>query len=369
MIKVLFMIHDLSVGGAEKVLVNLVNNMDRNKFDVTIMSLFDVGVNKQFLKSDVKYISCFKHAIPGNSHYLKLLTPRQLYKWLVKDNYDIVVSYLEGPTARIAGGAPDDVKVVSWIHISLPTTKDISQSFRSFEEAKLCYSRAQKIVFVSESVKEVFLSHFPYLHGSVLYNTIETDEIIKKSKNTIDDTLFKKNTFHWCGVGKIVSAKGFDRMIKLQKRMIENGYRTHFHALGTGEQLDEFKKMTFDYNITDSVTFWGYQTNPYKFVANCDLYVCASYAEGFSTAATEALIVGTPVCTVDVSGMKEMLGHNNEYGIVVENDDEQLYNAIKALIDDPLLLNHYKTMAKERGKSFSTENTVRAVEDMLCSLV
>jgi len=83
--KVLFLIHDLCQGGAEKVLVNLVNNMDKELFDVTVMTLFDVGVNKQFLKKDVKYKSCFKHPIPGNSHYMKLLSPKQLYNWLIKD--------------------------------------------------------------------------------------------------------------------------------------------------------------------------------------------------------------------------------------------------------------------------------------------
>lgn len=368
MIKVLFMIHDLSVGGAEKVLVNLVNNMDRNKFDVTIMSLFDVGVNKQFLKSDVKYISCFKHAIPGNSHYLKLLTPRQLYKWLVKDNYDIVVSYLEGPTARIAGGAPDDVKVVSWIHCTMTNKKELSIGFRNSDEACACFKRSDKMVFVSDGVKQAFQAICATNNNSILYNTNDTDEISTKSIESLPLN-FDTQIFSICSVGKLTSGKGIERLLHIVRKLKTNGYKLKLNLLGNGDEENKLKQLTIKLNIADSVTFWGYQTNPYKFVANCDLYVCASYAEGFSTAATEALIVGTPVCTVDVSGMKEMLGHNNEYGIVVENDDEQLYNAIKALIDDPLLLNHYKTMAKERGKSFSTENTVRAVEDMLCSLV
>ena len=98
------------------------------------------------------------------------------------------------------------------------------------------------------------------------------------------------------------------------------------------------------------------------------MFVCASYAEGFSTAATEALIVGTPVCTVEVSGMKEMLGENNEYGLVVENNEEALYQGIKKLLDAPELLKHYKKKAEERGKMFSTEKTVRVVEVMLISL-
>ena len=120
--------------------------------------------------------------------------------------------------------------------------------------------------------------------------------------------------------------------------------------------------------MVDSYTFLGYQTNPYKYVSKCDLFVCASHAEGFSTAATEALIVGTPVCTVEVSGMKEMLGENNEWGVVTENSEEALYQGIKSLLDDPALLANYKKKATERSKVFSTENTVRAAEEMFESL-
>ena len=118
----------------------------------------------------------------------------------------------------------------------------------------------------------------------------------------------------------------------------------------------------------DSFTFLGYQTNPYKYVSKCDLFVCASFAEGFSTAATESLIMGTPVCTVEVSGMKEMLGENNEYGLVVPNDGDSLYQGIKRFLDEPKLLDYYKSQTRIRGKDFSTERTVSAVEKMLLSL-
>ena len=94
------------------------------------------------------------------------------------------------------------------------------------------------------------------------------------------------------------------------------------------------------------------------------MFVCSSISEGFSTAATEALIVGTPVVTVEVSGMKEMLGENNEYGIVTENNEESLYESIKKMLTTPGMLEDYAKRAKERGKEFSTEKTVRAVEKM-----
>ena len=73
--KILFLIHDLGHGGAEKVLVNLVNNLDREKFDITVMALFGGGVNEQFLRRDIRLIHCHGKAMPGNSHLMKLLTP------------------------------------------------------------------------------------------------------------------------------------------------------------------------------------------------------------------------------------------------------------------------------------------------------
>ena len=109
----------------------------------------------------------------------------------------------------------------------------------------------------------------------------------------------------------------------------------------------------------------GYDTNPYKYLAKCHLFLCASHAEGFSTAATEALIVGTPVCTVEVSGMRELLGEENRWGLVTENREEALYRGIKALLDDTSLLSHYKQQAILRGKTFRTEETVKATEEFL----
>ena len=116
--------------------------------------------------------------------------------------------------------------------------------------------------------------------------------------------------------------------------------------------------------LEGAVTLLGYQTNPYRYVAKCDLFVCPSFAEGFSTAATEALIVGTPVLTTRVSGMEEMLG-DGEYGVIVDNDEEALYQGLRDMLTAPGKLEHYRQKARERGAFFSTEKTVRAVEEML----
>lgn len=369
-IKVLFLIHDLGHGGAEKVLVNLVNNMDQTKFDISLIALFGGGVNEQYLKPSIHYRAVFASTFRGNIHIMKLLTPRQIHKRVIKEHYDIEVSYLEGPSARIISGCPDSAtKLVSWIHIEQNGAKQSARSFRSVREAVNCYNRFDTLVGVSETVRSSFLSVLPIDPPmQVLYNTNESAKILDQAQTPVDSGLFSDAEIKLVGVGKLLKSKGFDRMARLVKRLTDEQYPIHLYILGVGPLQKELELYIAENHLEHRITLLGYQTNPYKYVAKCDLFVCASHAEGFSTAATEALIVGTPVCTVEVSGMKEMLGEHDEWGIVTENNDEALYQGIKRLLDDPSLLAHYKEKATQRGKTFSTENTVKAVEEMLLSL-
>jgi len=368
--KILFMIHDLSVGGAEKVLVNLVNNLDRNKFAITVITLFGGGVNEQFLKQDIQYYSIFRKTIPGNSKIMKLLPPEQLHRICVKEKYDIEVAYLEGPCARIISGCTSaDTKLVSWIHVEQHTKKMAAGAFRSYRESVKCYEKFNQIVCVSEFVKNDFKTIYPTIKDiQVLYNTNETTQILEYAQEQVDLEIFKNDEIKICGVGKIVPVKGFDKLARIHCRLRKEVYPIHTYILGTGDSKKEIQSYIEEQGESDSFTFLGYQTNPYKYISKCDLFVCASSAEGFSTAATEALIVGTPVITTPVSGMKEMLGENDEYGIVTENREESLYFGIKRLLDKPELLSHYKKQAYIRGKSFSKEKTVKAVEDMFTQL-
>lgn len=368
--KILFLIHDLGQGGAEKVLINLVNNMDYSKFDVTVMTLFDCGENRQFLSSKVHYETWSHRMVPGNSHLMKLLSPERLHKLIIKKHYDIEVAYLEGPCARVISGCSDSAtKLVSWIHIEQHTGERAAASFRSITEAKQCYGKFHKIICVSQAVKDAFKKALQVeSHYEVLYNTNESGKIIQSAQELVTDTQFLAEEIKLVGVGKLLGSKGFDRILRIAKRLLDERYPIHIYVLGEGPERDSLQRYIKDNQLENRVTLLGYQLNPYKYVAKCDLFVCASYAEGFSTAATEALILGLPVCTVDVSGMKEMLGTGNEYGVVVPNDDEALYKGIKLLLEDVELMKHYRKQATLRGKNFSTENTTKAVEKMLLSL-
>ena len=108
--RILFLIHDLGPGGAEKVLVNLANGLDKEKFDVSLRTLFDWGPNRQALSPDVRYSAWVSRNVPANSHWMKLWTPQQLYRKIIPEDFDIVVSF-DAPNRRaVFQAVRDDVQ-------------------------------------------------------------------------------------------------------------------------------------------------------------------------------------------------------------------------------------------------------------------
>lgn len=368
--KILFFIHDMEDGGAQKVLTHLVNNMNKDVFDVSVVSMFGGGVNEKSLSPRVHYRAVFSKPFPGNSRIQKIFPPSFLHHLCIKERYDVEISYLEGVSARVISGCTTpETKKLCWIHSTITSEKSAASGFRSYEEAVCCYSQYDCVIGVSKGVETSFRNSVQNMEKTTtLYNTLDSNLIRENAEEVLSEDVFVQKEYNLISVGSLKSVKGFDRLLRIHHRLREEGYPVHTYLVGQGPDRDSLEEQTITSDDSDTVTFLGFNSNPYKYVKKCDLFVCSSHSEGFSTAATEALIVGIPVVTTLVSGMKEMLGENNEYGIITENNEDALYEGIKRLLDDPALLAHYKEKAIERGKSFSTEATVKAVEDMLLSL-
>ncbi len=371
MISVLFMIPTLDRGGAENVLVDLVNHMDQSKFKITIQTLFDQNSQKDRLKEGIEYRSFLYHQFHGNSRLLARIPAKILYRIIVRERFDIVVSYLEGPTAHILSGCPyTDSKKVAWIHVEMDKERQISAGFRSMELACQAYQQFDKLVFVANTVRDSFLkiAKRDFKNTCVLYNTIDTKMIREKASDNSAEGTFSKDEINIISVGRIIRAKGYDRLAHIQKKLIESGHKTHIYVLGEGKDKRSIESYLAENALSDSFSFLGFQDNPYQYIAKADLFVCSSRREGFSTAVTEALTLGVPVVSTNCSGAYELLGENNEYGIITENNEDSLYEGIKLLLDNTNLLTSYKNKAEKRGKTFSMGSTVNAVEMMLLNL-
>lgn len=354
--KILFLIHDLYCGGAERVLVNLVNNLDQEKYDITIQTLFDVGMLRDRLNDNIHYIGGFKKVFRGNVTLTKLFTSNQLCKMLIKDDYDLVVSYLEGQCSRIVSAY--NGKKIAWIHVESNSQEEITNNFRSYDETKNCYSKFDKIVCVAKTVEDNFNSYFHLEDKTeVIYNVIDKDAILEKSKEK--QALINPNDdcFNIVSVGRLlIEHKGFDRLIRIHNKLNEEGIKNKLFIFGEGEGRKTLEELTND----DLVVLSGFVENPYKYVKDADLFVCPSYKEGYSTAVTEALILGIPVISTEVSGARELI--NNGCGVVCENDEQALYNAIKQALTNKALLEEYKQKAKSRSEQFSTAELVENCE-------
>lgn len=367
---VLFLIPTLGGGGAERVLVNLVNNLDKNKYKVTLQTLFDTGGNREFLASHIEYRTNFRRIIPANTKLFKLFSPGFLYNFLIGRKYDIVVSYLEGPTERIVSGCPyKDTKLVNWIHVEQHTKERASYSYRSYFEAQQCLDRFDQTVCVAETVKKDIEKLFQFNHPCcVLYNTNENHKILEFAKESISNLIYSKDTINVVSVGRLIEQKGYDRLIRVHKRLLQENLCHNIYIIGAGGLEKKLVSLVDHEGVSKTFHFLGFHKNPYKYMAKADLFVCSSRREGFSTAVTEALFLSLPVVSTDCSGAKELLGAKSEYGMVTENSEEGLYNGMKMILSNKDLLLHYHKKAEERALKFSKSKTIEAVENMLDNL-
>ena len=162
-------------------------------------------------------------------------------------------------------------------------------------------------------------------------------------------------------VGRLTAQKGFDRLLRVHKRLIDAGIRYQLKILGEGEDRKALETFVEQNGLTDTVALCGFQENPYPMLKNAAFYVCSSRYEGFSTTVIESLILGTPVVTTDCTGMQEILG-DSEYGLITANDDEAFYEGVKRMLTEPGLLEHYAEQAKIRGRDFKQEKLAKDSE-------
>ena len=362
--KILFVIPDLRGGGAERVLVYLLSALDPSLFSVSLLTLFDCGENKKYLPPAVSYRSVFQKQFRGNSHLFKLLSPEALYRRWIPEDYDIVVSFLEGTAARLVSGCPSPkTKKVCWIHTSLREPSVFSLGFRNEEEAKRCYFSFDRLICVSERVRQ----DLPVAREKavVCHNPLDAARIRRLAAKAPPFPL-SEGEIRLCCIGRLTEVKGYSRLIPILRRLADGGLPVRCYLLGEGRERERLLREAKEAGVADRLILTGYLENPYAVLARCDWFVCCSYREGYSSAAVEALICGVPVVTVELPGMREILGEEALGGVICENTDRALEQTLFSVLrhPDPAL----RENAKRRAASFDGCRAVRKIESCLLSL-
>lgn len=372
---ILFFMETVDFGGAETVFTNIIKNINKSKFCIKVVTERDHELFTDEIKAAVPY-DCFikteRSAVRDfwNKIVIKLslvLSEKNIRKYFIRGNFDVEVAFCEGYSTKIIGNSgKKNCKKIAWVHTDVIKNPWSEKIFGSAEEEKKCYEKFDAIVCVAETMKESFIKKYGMAEKvHVLYNPLDFESVIKKSAEKTD---FKfGDGMKFVLAGTFIKIKGFDRFVKVCKRLKDDG--EHFSALimGDGEEKENIKKIIAETNLGDTVKILDFQTNPYKYIAHSDVYVCSSYAEGYSTAVSESVALNVPVITTECSGMREIFGEN-ECGIICENSEDGLYNAMKKVLNDPSLLKKFSVEEKKRANDFSLNKRMKTIEDFIESV-
>ena len=365
MIKLLFFIDKFaykgSIGGAEKVLITLVNHMDPEKFDITVQTLYPDEF-ASLLNPNIKYKYCYPKKTSFSNNLFRVEAQLGLtYPLHIKGDYDIEVAYLEAETTKVmAASTNKKAKKIAWIHCDFDVAVKDKAEFVSKTAPQ--YRKFDRIACVSEKCKESFIAMFgddPEV--VVVHNVIDDKEILEKAKQPLPIGVTKrKKTL--CSVGNLTPPKNHIRMLSSAYRLHEDGYDFDLWIVGEGQQRLKIEEFIRKNQMSSYVTLHGFQKNPYPFMKEADLLVCSSNYEGLSTFVSEGLILGKPIITTDCSGMKELLG-KSEFGVIVPNNDDAFYNGVKTMLSlSKEELKNFANKSLERGEDFSTNNLVKESE-------
>lgn len=363
----LFFMPDLNGGGAEKALIELLKLIDYTKYKVDLFLEFKSGpyiseVPKQVNVMHIYGTRKFYHRVCRkllkllhlNNTYHRLFTKRRIRK-IVKPRYDAIISFLEGKALKNHISVIERTNNnITWVHCDLQNMHWTLKEYAIKEaEEYSFYKEMNQIIFVSENA-QIALNNIYKLDKSkqiVIHNPINREEIITLANS---QTITKRK-FTLCTVGRLTQAKGYDRLLRVTKRLVDEGYDFDVWILGDGELKCELTSLSKELGVETFVQFLGFIRPPYPLIKAADAFISTSTAEGFSLVIGEALCLGKVVISTKTAGAIELL-QNGKYGILVDHDDYSIYNAIKTIIKNPNLLNEYEEKSLARGSEISNKN-------------
>lgn len=377
-LKILFIVPSLTVGGMERMQVTLANALYRIGYDITIMLLnpvydladdLDNGIRliyKPYREFPVcrrlKYIWTFY----DDGVWERRASSKKLHKYYVgKEHYDVKIAFFRGLPVKILGFREKNVKHLAWVHSDFQKAVGYANNFKSLEAVKKAYSNYDRVICVSKEAQcgfEKVIGNTGNL--STVYNMLPIEEIKKKAEES-PAIPSKKYTLNLVLVGRLLdSAKGQIRLIHVISKLVSEKYDVGLTLVGSGVDEEKIREAIKKYNLEEQVVLVGNQKNPYPYIKQADVLVCASYFEGYNLTVAEALIVGTSVLSTRCAGPCEILD-DGKYGLLVENSEAGLYNGIKAFLDQPELVNKYKEKARERERFFDEKEILNQILNLM----
>lgn len=313
----------------EKICIHLYNLQLKEAFNTIVYSLL-----RKFTKSEFK-----KQAFE-----LKLVEKDM-------NEYDIAIADhvpASFPVMYISNNI-NAKKKVAWLH------SDVSLYKNQIDLYQKDYEKYDYIFSVSEENIHKFNSFYPHLANktNTFYNLIVQKEL---ELQALDGRTFNDNYngIRILTIGRLCEQKGQMIIPSVAKKLIENGYRFKWYCIGDGELRNNINSNIIELNVSEHVILLGSISNPYRYLKECDIYIQPSKHECYCTTVTEAKCFNKPMIITDVNGSKEQV-KNGENGLIIDYDINQMFNAIRMLIDNPNMRENFTNNLQKDEIDTSTE--------------
>ncbi len=363
--RIVYLITDLDVGGAENSLYQLVTHLDTKKFSPIVYSLSCEGKIADKLRNKGIEVVCL-----GAKNKFDITVFFKLIKLLNRQKPHILHTYLFHANflGRIAGriaGVP--------IIISSVRTMEKQKWHHVYLDMLTCWM-VDKEVCVSKDV-EGFVRKYAKVPAHKLitiYNGIDFKDI-SIAKNIEDKKKeLSINQFNPIigTVGHLTVAKGVVYLLKAFQLVLEDFPNACLLVVGDGPQEKELKKSALELNIVPSVKFLGFREDAIDIMNVMDVFVLPSLWEGMPNVVLEAYALGKPVVSTRVGGTEEIIKDGETGFLVSPKDWRNLAKCIKSLIKDTEMKERFGFKGKEFvSKNFSLEKMVKATEKLYEKLI
>ena len=381
----------LRMGGLERVLIEVLQNIDKKKYNLTLVIDDDCGEDNIFEKDIPKEISYYflkSQKLIEKTNYYKLRRKNILYKLMYNiymniETYiksknikklieklgkiDVFIDYDAGATKYIENIEAD--KKVVWIHNSIPNLKKSEGKIKRFGKRLEKYDR---IVAICDEMKEELKDIYPNLKDKIIriYNPFNFSRVLNLKDDMSELTEKDKellNEDYCIAISRLDTVqKDYKTLLKAFKILKSKGINKKLYIVGDGPSKEEIENMIKEYDLIEEVKLLGRFKNPYVWLNNADFFIHSSKYEGFGLVLIEAAILDKLVISSNCPvGPTEIL-ENGKSGILFNvGDSQELAEKIEKVLNDKNLRNRYILSMKERREDFKKENVLKEYEKLI----
>ena len=369
-IKVLFRLRSLEMGGVQRVMLDLLKNLPKDKFEFTLMLNLYQGELIKEIPSGIKIIVVEKgkEQMSSNSVIQKIQLiwrrlklevfdkyPSILYSLKVRENYDIEIASSYAEFDMVLNSPNKNSRKIAWFHTDVTYDKNQKRVIERIEKMK----KFNHVIFCAAHIRNVIEKNYnvTYTNSSIVYNAVHSEEIIKKaSEMNIEYENLVQPIF--CSVGRLHSRKGYDTLINVHKKLLNEGFFHSIVILGDGEEKYNLDQQIIEKGVESTFKLLGTKVNPYPYMKKADFFVLPTRSEAYPLVINEALVLEKVIVSTNVGGIPEMIDDGFD-GILVNDDEIEIFDAMKKVMSCPELVYQIRNNLKDTYKKIDSKKIYR----------